>query len=119
VRADGGAEDALHGVAVLVGRAGGGEAGDRVRPVLGLDAAELAGDAVKRLVPGADPERAALADQRRRQPVARAGVLVREAALQAGVPAVGGAVLGRADRDDPAAARVIEMLVDDALNQDD
>ena len=115
VRADGRAEDALHRVAVLVRRTRRREPGDRVRPVLGLDAEKLRGDAVERLLPGSDPERPALADERRRQAVARARELVREAALEAGVASVRRSVAGT-DRDDASAARVrLEPAADAAV----
>ena len=51
VGADRGAHQALHRVAVLVGRARGGEAGDRVGAVLGLDPVQLGRDPVDRLLP--------------------------------------------------------------------
>ena len=116
VRADRGAHQALHHVAVLVGRARGGEPGDRVRPVLGLDAAERVGDARDRLVPGRQPEAAVLADERRGQPIARARELVGEAALDAGVALVGRAVHRRADRGDaPVGAVGLEPAADAAV----
>ena len=96
VGADRGADQALHRVAVLVGGARGGEAGDRVGAVLGLDPGQLGDDPLDRLVPAGQAEAAALADQRRGEPVARARELVREAALQAGVALVGGPVERRA-----------------------
>ena len=51
-----GAEDALHGVALLVRAARGREARDRVRPLLGLDAQERLGDARERWRPAVQSE---------------------------------------------------------------
>ena len=97
--------EALHDVAVLVRRARGGEAGDRVGPAVAVaDPRDLADDARDRLVPrrGAQLAAARVADERRAQPVALAREAVREAALQARVAVVGGAVERRADRHDAA-----------------
>ena len=103
VRADRGAHQALHHVAVLVRRARGGEAGDRVGAVLGLDARRARRRCGRSPPPTMrSAEAAALADQRRGEAVARARELVREAALHAGVALVRGAVERRADRHDRA-----------------
>ena len=102
VRADRGAHEPLHDVAVLVRRARRGQAGDRVGPGLGADARDLADDPRDRLVPCRRAQLAAalVAHERRAQAVALAREAVREAALQAGVALVRRPVERRADRHD-------------------
>ncbi len=116
VGADRGAHQALHRVAVLVGGAARRQAGDRVRPVVGLDPRQLGLDAVQRLLPRRDPEVAVLPDQRRGQAVAAAAELVREAALEAGVALVGGPVGRGRDARHLAVARMgLEAATDAAV----
>ena len=92
-----GTHQLLHQIAFLVGAAAGDDAADRVLAVLALDALDLAGGVVDRLVPAhflpcvVD----ALADHRRGDAVLVGGIAEREAPLDAAVTVVGVAVLVR------------------------
>ena len=97
VVAERGAHQLLHQVGFFVGAARRGDAADRVAAVLRLDALELAGGVVDRLVPAHFLPRVGdlLADHRLGDAVLVRGVAPGEAALDAGVAVVGLAVLLR------------------------
>src|SRR5690606_21260265 len=97
VRAEAGADQLLDEEGLLVGAAAGGDAAERARPVLGLDLVQLVGGVAKRffpadLAPGLIDR---LADHRVEDAVLVVRIAVSEAALDAGVAAVGLAVLPR------------------------
>ena len=91
---------------LLVGAARGGHRADRVLAVLRLQAAELGGDASDGLVPGGLAPRVGdpLADERRQHAVRVGGIAPGEASLDAGVAAIGLAVVVRHHAHDLVAA---------------
>ena len=95
VVAEAGAHQLLHQEGFLVGAARRGDAADRAAAVCRLDALELGGDAADRLVPGHFAPRIGdlLADHRLEDALAVVGVAPGEAALDAGMAAIGLAVL--------------------------
>ena len=95
VVAEAAAHQLLHQVGLLVGAARRGDAADRQPAVLGLQALELRGDAVDRHFPGHFAPRLVdgLADHRLQDALAVVGVAPGEAALDAGMAAIGLAVL--------------------------
>ena len=97
VVAEAAADQLLHQVGFFIGAAGGGDAADGIAAILLLDALEFCGGEVERLVPRhflpgiLDP----LADHRLEDALLVGGVAPGEAALDAGMAAIGLAVLPR------------------------
>ncbi|GCC47178.1 hypothetical protein chiPu_0031445, partial [Chiloscyllium punctatum] len=97
VVAEAGADQLLHQIGLFIGAARRGDAADRVAAVFLLDALELRGGEVHRLVPRhflpgiLDP----FADHRLQDALLVGGVAPREAALDAGMAAIGLAILPR------------------------
>src|SRR5690606_949601 len=90
VVAEGGAHEFLHQPGFLVGATRGGDAADRVTPVLGLDTAELAGGVRDGFIPGnLAPGIADLRpDHRRQYAFAMGGVADGKASLDTGMPVI-------------------------------
>ena len=118
VVAEGGADQLLHQEGFFVGAARRRDAADRAAPVGRLDALELGGDAPDRFVPGDLAPRIGdlLADHRLEDALAVGGVAPGEAALDAGMAAIGLAVLVRHHAHDFVAAHLrLERAADAAI----
>src|SRR5690606_10416456 len=102
VGAEGGAHQLLHQVGFFIGAARGGDAAHGVAAVLVLDAAEFGGRVVDGFFPGdfLPGIRDALADHGAEDAVLVGGVAPGEAALDAGVAAIGLAILPGRHADD-------------------
>src|SRR6185312_16263515 len=108
VVAEAGADQLLHQEGFLVGAARRGDAADRADAGFALDAAEAVGDTPDRLLPRRLAPRIAdaLAHHRLEDAVAMRGVAPGEAALDAGMPVIGAAVLVGDHADDFLAAHL-------------
>src|SRR4029453_17461525 len=89
------ADQFLHQIGFFIGAAGGGDAADGVTPIFSLNALEFRRREIERLVPRhlAPGIGDVLADHRLENALLVGGVAPREAALDAGVAAIGLAVL--------------------------
>ena len=97
VVAEGGADHFLDDVDFFIGAARRTDAADGATAVFGLDRLEPVGGKADRLVPGDDAPRIGdlVADHRGRDTVVMGGVAEGEAPLDAGMPGIGAAILGR------------------------
>ena len=89
------ADQLLHQIGFFIGAAGGGDAADRVAAILLLNALEFGGREIERFIPRHFTPGIVdvLADHRLKNALLVGGVAPREAAFDAGMPAIGLAVL--------------------------
>ena len=118
VVAEAGADQLLHHEDFFIGAARRGDAADRIPAVFGLDALELLGGEIERLVPRHFLPRVGdlLAHHRVEDALLVVGIAPGEAALDAGMAAIGLAVLERHHADDFLAAHLrLEGAADAAI----